>query len=317
MADLIHIKSKFDAEFRRISISVHSTYSKFREIIESLHFLYKIPFTICYTSAQGDLLPITNEDNLRKALNSSLPCLRLLVQRKGESWEEKYGYGTDTVERKRKGLSMLIPAINKSYKRIESLGGISNPLEDFRHVSAIVDVHIVPPTHRRVRLCKHGSDRPLGFYIKTGVSKRFTSQGLIKSEGIFISRLAPDGLAESTGLLGVDDEVVEVNGIDISGKTIDQVTDMMVANANNLIITIKPAHQPNVVVENRNRERERLREQRASLQQSYSSAGSSVNKRHLNNMPYNNSYSNFSNDNDDSGEDEIIDHTKSTQRIKS
>ena len=37
---------------------------------------------------------------------------------------------------------------------------------DFRQVSAIIDVDIVPETHRRVRLLKHGSDKPLGFYIR-------------------------------------------------------------------------------------------------------------------------------------------------------
>lgn len=32
-------------------------------------------------------------------------------------------------------------------------------------------------------------------------------------------------------------QVLEVNGIYVQGKTLDQVTDMMVANAHNLIIT--------------------------------------------------------------------------------
>lgn len=123
------------------------------------------------------------DQNLQKAFTSSNPCLRLLIQRKGESWEEKYGYGTNTFDRKRKGFSILVPNISKSNRRIESIGGISNPLEDFRHVfffkkqqyinqfqvSAIVDVHVVPSTHRRVRLCKYGSEKPLGFYIKTGI----------------------------------------------------------------------------------------------------------------------------------------------------
>ena len=53
----------------------------------------------------------------------------------------------------------------------------------------------------------------------------------------------PGGLAESTGLLSVNDEVIEVNGIEVSGKTLDQVTDMMVANSSNLIITVKPTNQ--------------------------------------------------------------------------
>lgn len=53
---------------------------------------------------------------------------------------------------------------------------------------------------------------------------RVTPNGVERSPGIFISRLVPGGLAESTGLLGVNDEVLEVNGIDVSNKTLDQVS---------------------------------------------------------------------------------------------
>lgn len=84
---------------------------------------------------------------------------------------------------------------------------------------------------------------------------------------MFVSRLLPGGLAESTGLLAVNDEVLEVNGIEVAGKSLDQVfnkivmqfkknlrpttyifpfhqvTDMMLANSSNLIITVKPANQ--------------------------------------------------------------------------
>lgn len=115
--------------------------------------------------------------------------------------------------------------------------------EDFRQVSQIIDVGPLPETCRRVRLIKHGSDRPLGFYIRDGTSVRVTPQGLEKVPGIFISRLLPGGLAEGTGLLAVNDEVLEVNGIEVLGKTLDQVTDMMVANSSNLIIKIRPATQ--------------------------------------------------------------------------
>ncbi len=61
------------------------------------------------------------------------------------------------------------------------------------------------------------------------------------------NRLVPGGLAESTGLLAVNDEVLEVNGIEVAGKSLDQVTDMMVANSANLIITVKPANQRGVL----------------------------------------------------------------------
>lgn len=121
---------------------------------------------------------------------------------------------------------------------------ISMP-EDFRRVSAIIDVDIIPETQRRVKLMKNGSDKPLGFYIRDGTSVRVTPHGLEKVPGVFISRLVPGGLAESTGLLAVNDEVLEVNGIEVAGKTLDQVTDMMVANSSNLIVTVKPVNQRN------------------------------------------------------------------------
>lgn len=156
----------------------------------------------------------------------------------GDSLEELNGYGTI---RPRNLISSILGGTPGRTKNL----AISNP-HDFRQVSAIIDVDIVPETCRRVRLLKHGSDKPLGFYIRDGTSMRVTQNGLEKIPGIFISRLVPGGLAESTGLLAVNDEVLEVNGIEVSGKTLDQVTDMMVANSSNLIITVKPANQRTV-----------------------------------------------------------------------
>ncbi|EGW04289.1 Partitioning defective 6-like beta [Cricetulus griseus] len=52
------------------------------------------------------------------------------------------------------------------------------------------------------------------------------------------------------GLPGVNDEVLEVNGIDDSGMSLNQVTGMMIANSHNLIITVQPANQRNNVVRN-------------------------------------------------------------------
>lgn len=130
-----------------------------------------------------------------------------------------------------------MPVVNKRLQ-------ISVP-QDFRRVSQIIDVDILPDSVRRVRLCKHNSDKPLGFYIRDGTSLRVTTEGLERVPGIFVSRLVPGGLAASTGLLSVNDEVLEVNGIEVSGKSLDQVTEMMVANSQNLIVTVKPVHTNN------------------------------------------------------------------------
>ncbi|MEQ2187102.1 hypothetical protein GOODEAATRI_001154, partial [Goodea atripinnis] len=153
-------------------------------------------------------------------------------------------FGTNTLTRKKKAVVTLRSSdINRKRPRVP----IGMP-QDFRPVSSIIDVDILPESHRRVRLYRHGSDKPLGFYIRDGTSVRVTPHGLEKVPGIFISRMVPGGLAESTGLLAVNDEVLEVNGIEVTGKSLDQVTDMMIANSHNLIVTVKPVNQRNNVV---------------------------------------------------------------------
>ncbi len=99
---------------------------------------------------------------------------------------------------------------------------------------------ILPVSYRRVKLHRYKESKPLGFYIRDGVAIKYGPNGVENVPGVFISRLLAGGLAESTGLLSVGDEIIEVNGIEVSGKTLDQVTDMMVANSHNLIITVRP-----------------------------------------------------------------------------
>lgn len=248
----ISIKSKYDVEFRRYALEIQEfqSFDKFYKKIESFHQLQAIPFVIFYTDPedQDSFLPINNDDNLAKAITSAKHIslranqiirrrfLKLIIAKK-EVFLYYYNGKLCKKNQPFKGFSIL-PSSNEQSSR----PSIGMP-EDFRQVSSIIDVDIVPETCRRVRLVKHGSDKPLGFYIRDGTYKRINMQG--KPEivnGIFISRLIPGGLAESTGLLAVNDEVLEVNGIEVThGKTLDQVTDMMVANSKNLIITIRPA----------------------------------------------------------------------------
>lgn len=115
-----------------------------------------------------ELLPINNDDNFGRALKTAQPLLRIIVQRE-EDLEYGYGGGLSGIG----GLGGL-KSRNNHFNIISMLGQtpsksrlppISMP-HDFRQVSAIIDVDIVPETHRRVRLLKHGSDKPLGFYIR-------------------------------------------------------------------------------------------------------------------------------------------------------
>lgn len=152
---------------------------------------------------------------------------------------EQGNIGVDGIKRKKSPA-----AFRGDISHRKSQFQISVP-HNFRPVSSIIDVDILPECHRRVRLHHQGYDRPLGFYIRDGTTVRVTPYGLKKVPGIFISRIVPGGLAESTGLLAINDQVLEVNGIDVLGKSLDQVTDMMIANSHNLIITVKPANQRN------------------------------------------------------------------------
>jgi len=240
-SNFVEVKSKFEAEFRRFHLNRKSLpkYDDFRMMLEKLHSLHVEPFFIRYTDPNdGDLLPINNDDNFARALQAARPLLRIHIQRRGESQDD----ALNSHMASKKNIISSILGTPKTRPHIS----ISYPKE-FRQVSAIIDVDVVPDSCRRVRLLKHGSDRPLGFYIRDGTSVRVTPNGLEKVPGIFISRLVPGGLAESTGLLAVNDEVLEVNGIEVAGKSLDQVTDMMVANSANLIITVKPANQRGVL----------------------------------------------------------------------
>ena len=99
----------------------------------------------------------------------------------GESYGELNGYGSLPVKR-RNPISKLLSGNESPPKpRIK----ISLP-DDFRRVSAIIDVDVVPETHRRVKLMKNGSDKPLGFYIRDGQSVRVTQEGLEKVRLILI-----------------------------------------------------------------------------------------------------------------------------------
>nr|KAF6411255.1 par-6 family cell polarity regulator alpha [Rousettus aegyptiacus] len=229
---IVEVKSKFDAEFRRFALP-RASVSGFQEFSRLLRVVHQIPgldVLLGYTDAHGDLLPLTNDDSLHRALAT-------------EADSSGLAFASNSLQRRKKGL--LLRPVAPLRTRPPLL--ISLP-QDFRQVSSVIDVDLLPETHRRVRLHKHGSDRPLGFYIRDGMSMRVAPQGLERVPGIFISRLVRGGLAESTGLLAVSDEILEVNGIEVAGKTLDQVTDMMVANSHNLIVTVKPANQRNNVV---------------------------------------------------------------------
>ncbi|XP_010852558.1 PREDICTED: partitioning defective 6 homolog beta-like [Bison bison bison] len=206
---IVSIDCLFGAEFRRFSLE-RSKPGKFEEFYGLLQHVHKIPnvdVLVGYADIHGDLLPINNDDNYHKAVSTANPLLRIFIQKKEEA--DYSAFGTDTLIKKKNVLTnVLRPDNHRKKPHI-----VSSLPQDFRPVSSIIDVDILPETHRRVRLYKYGTEKPLGFYIRDGASVRVTPHGLEKVPGIFISRLVPGGLAQSTGLLAVNDEVLEMRKI--------------------------------------------------------------------------------------------------------
>uniref|UniRef100_A0A3Q0S9B8 Par-6 family cell polarity regulator alpha n=1 Tax=Amphilophus citrinellus TaxID=61819 RepID=A0A3Q0S9B8_AMPCI len=240
--------SQFEAEYRRFALKRNGPggFQEFYRLLQTIHHIPGVDVLLGYADVHGDLLPINNDENFHKAISSAHPLLRIIITKK----DEPVIFGTNSLQRRKKGLGLTglrTTGTGSAHSKNRS-GLMIGPPKNFRQISSIIDVDILPESHRRVRLHKHGSQKPLGFYIRDGVSVRVTPQGVEKVPGVFISRLVRGGLAESTGLLGVNDEILEVNGIDVAGKSLDQVTDMMVANSHNLIVTVKPANQRNNVV---------------------------------------------------------------------
>ena len=207
------LSKQFGEEFRRFGLKRTEEpprFENFNALVRQLHGLVNMSFLIHYVDpSDNELLPINNDNNFGQALKTSARILRITIESKEDRARGIYK-------------SMRSTSCRVSMRGQTSEISISMP-QNFRQVSAIIDVDIVPETHRRVRLLKHGSDKPLGLYIRDGTSVCATANGLKKQPGIFISRIVPGGLAESSGLLSVNDEIIEVNGIKAVGKTLDQV----------------------------------------------------------------------------------------------
>lgn len=240
---VLEVKSKYGAEFRRFSLdrAKPGRFEQFHKLILQLHHLVHTPVLIAYADIQGEFLPINNDDNFSRAVSTAQTLLRVFVQRPEEV--DQGTFCSNSVSRRRKPTAALHSDALR--RRVPMQIGLP---QDFRPVSSIIDVDILPETLRRVRMYRQGSQKPLGFYIRDGTTVKVTPQGLQKVPGVFISRMVPGGLAESTGLLAINDQVLEVNGIEVAGKSLDQVTDMMIANSHNLIITVKPVNQRNNIM---------------------------------------------------------------------
>lgn len=96
--------------------------------------------------------------------------------------DEPVVFATNSLQRRKKGLGLTgLRTTGSGSTHSKNKPGLMIGLpQNFRQISSIIDVDILPETHRRVRLHKHGTHKPLGFYIRDGVSVRVTPQGVEK-----------------------------------------------------------------------------------------------------------------------------------------
>ena len=80
-----HTHIQFECEFRRFSVDRNqmNQFDAFYSLVKDSHHLpSEMPFTVSYTDPRnGDLLPITNNDNLMRAYTTAMPLLRLVIYR--------------------------------------------------------------------------------------------------------------------------------------------------------------------------------------------------------------------------------------------
>ena len=133
----VEIKSKFDAEFRRFSLdgAKYATFESFQDLLGQVHLLKvegQTDFHVFYVDPKdNDLLPITNTDNYRRALQIARPLLRLVIQRQGEC-EQNY-YRRNVVGGMGGGSSFMTSMLGGTPKPHKSIIPISKPTE-FRQV---------------------------------------------------------------------------------------------------------------------------------------------------------------------------------------
>lgn len=65
-----------------------------------------------------------------------------------------------------------------------------------------------------------------------------------ESEAVVIGRIVRGGAAEKSGLLHEGDEILEVNGIGMRGKSVNDVYDLLSAMTGTLVFLIVPACSP-------------------------------------------------------------------------
>lgn len=124
---------------------------------------------------------------------------------------------------------------------------VINPLDDLRCVSQVIGFEELSENIRRIRLCKRNSDEKFGLYIRDGYSNSIEENSEVtnsynkRTQGVFVSRFIPGGLAELSGLLSINDEIIAINGTSVKGIPLTEVYAMMRTSKDELVLSIKPS----------------------------------------------------------------------------
>lgn len=79
---------------------------------------------------------------------------------------------------------------------------------------------------------KRETGKNIGFYITQG-------DGLSRADGVFVSRISLGSTVDVNSLLHVGEEIIKVNGVDITNLSLDNVVILMQNVAAKLILTVK------------------------------------------------------------------------------
>jgi PDZ domain len=65
-----------------------------------------------------------------------------------------------------------------------------------------------------------------------------------EGEAVVIGRIVKGGAAEKSGLLREGDEVLEVNGVEMRGKSVNEVCDLLASMTGTLTFLVVPSREP-------------------------------------------------------------------------
>lgn len=109
---------------------------------------------------------------------------------------------------------------------------LSPNLSQFDDPVQLYTSHVHQYTDPRVRVVTlEKSSEPLGATVKN------------EGDSVLVGRIVKGGTAEKSGLLRPGDEILEVNGIEMRGKSVDDVCDVLAGMSGSLVFIILPGEE--------------------------------------------------------------------------